>query len=290
MLTADKHAYLIIAHEKEDLLLYLIKQLDHPDNDIYIHIDKKAPFDGHSYSVKYSKLHILKKRIDARWGDYSLVEVELLLFEEASSHGKYSYYHLLSGVDLPIKTQEYIHKCCEMNHGKEFIGFADITQKELLFRSSHIFLFSREFKSENIIIRAVRYLFIRIQDLVGFKRNNDCVIKKGSQWCSLTEDLVIYILNHKNEIKKRFKWTFCPDEMFVHTLCWNSMFKEKIYSYNTAEEFDGCKRYINWLNGELLPIRKSDIEQIKNSDRWFARKFQSIDDAMAMTDKVVRKA
>ena len=37
-----KHAYLIIAHQNWEQLKTLIGMLDYIDNDIYIHIDKKA--------------------------------------------------------------------------------------------------------------------------------------------------------------------------------------------------------------------------------------------------------
>lgn len=37
-------------------------------------------------------------------------------------HGPYAYYHLLSGQDLPIKSQDYIHQFFEEHQGKEFVG------------------------------------------------------------------------------------------------------------------------------------------------------------------------
>lgn len=68
-----KHAYLIIAHEAEMLLRKLVTSLDDERNDIYIHIDKKANYDGENFSTKHAGLYILSKRIDAYWGDFSLV-------------------------------------------------------------------------------------------------------------------------------------------------------------------------------------------------------------------------
>lgn len=100
-----RHAYLIIAHEKRDVLKRLVAAIDDERNDIYVHIDRKAKFDGNELVVKYSNLYVLSDRLDARWGDFSLVEVELLLMEKAVSKGKYAYLHLLSGVDYPIKSQ-----------------------------------------------------------------------------------------------------------------------------------------------------------------------------------------
>lgn len=119
-----KHAYLIIAHTDFHQLLQLVKQLDDVRNDIYIHIDRKASFDGEGIQTFKAGLNILPQRIDARWGDFSLVEVEYLLFEAAFSQDNYSYYHLLSGVDLAIRSQDDIHHYCEQYAGTEFIGFA----------------------------------------------------------------------------------------------------------------------------------------------------------------------
>lgn len=37
-----KHAFLVIAHNEEALLLALLKQLNYKDFDVYLHIDAKA--------------------------------------------------------------------------------------------------------------------------------------------------------------------------------------------------------------------------------------------------------
>lgn len=37
----QKHAYMIIAHNEFDLLEILVRLLDDPRNDIYVHIDAK---------------------------------------------------------------------------------------------------------------------------------------------------------------------------------------------------------------------------------------------------------
>ena len=51
------------------------------------------------------------------WG----VNAELLLLKKAVSVGSYQHYHLLSGADLPIKTQEQIVSFFEANKDKENI-------------------------------------------------------------------------------------------------------------------------------------------------------------------------
>ena len=56
-----RHAYLIIAHAQWDQLERLLRLLDHPDNDLYIHIDRKArdcPVDQLRAAVRLSLIHI----------------------------------------------------------------------------------------------------------------------------------------------------------------------------------------------------------------------------------------
>lgn len=269
----SKHAYLIIAHTDYELLQCLVYCLDDNRNDIYIHIDKKADFDGKGLCAHYSKLVILAERMDVRWGDYSMVEAELLLFETASSYANYAYYHLLSGVDLPIKPQNYIHGYCDKHQGTEFVGFAqNVTLQELRWRTQNYFLFSKDFQSKSLWKRGLRALFVLLQRMAGCRRIR-CEVKKGAQWCSVTHEFVQYLLSRKEYIRKYFKGTYCPDELVIQTLCWNSSFREKVC--NASDEFEGCKRYIKWKDGELLPVTASDIDEMLDSDKWFARKFSS---------------
>lgn len=268
-----KHAYLIIAHNEPEILQLLLSSLDDVRNDIYVHIDKKASFDGTMLQTVKSGLHVLPVRMDARWGDFSLVEIELLLFQEAYSHGSYAYYHLLSGVDLPVKSQDYIHRYCDEHQGKEFIGIAQhVSQRELDWRSQHWFVYSRDFQSGNLFKKIVRGVLARMQSLIGYRRTS-LQVKKGSQWCSITHDFVQYLLQNKLLIRKIFNHTYCPDELFIQTLCWNSEFKNRIYNPN--DEFEGCKRYIKWENGVLQPLTLQEVDAMLLSSRWFARKFTS---------------
>lgn len=58
-----KHAFLVIAHNEEALLLALLKQLNYKDFDVYLHIDAKA--EGLRQSIerqlsKFGNVFILK--------------------------------------------------------------------------------------------------------------------------------------------------------------------------------------------------------------------------------------
>ena len=93
--------------------------LDHPRNDIFIHMDAKNKLYNPSETlqlVKFSNVYHTR-RIKVTWGGYSQIESELILLEAATENGSYEHYHLLSGADLPIKKQEDIISFFEANHG-----------------------------------------------------------------------------------------------------------------------------------------------------------------------------
>ena len=66
-----------------------------------------------------SKVYFFQK-YEVFWGGFSQVQVELFLLEKAYQQ-KYDYYHLVSGADLPLKSNRKIDTFFEKNQGKEFI-------------------------------------------------------------------------------------------------------------------------------------------------------------------------
>lgn len=271
-----KHAYLIIAHNEFELLKNLISVLDDNRNDIYIHYDaklKKLP----ELSVNKSELYILKKRINVCWADFSVVEAELALLRTAFSNNHYAYYHLLSGVDLPLKSQDYIHAFFDKNTGKEFVDFClyDVSN-EMERKMMRWHLFSKDLKNVGefaFITRLMRATFIRIQEYLGIKRNKQINFRKGSQWFSITSDFVEYLLSQENIFRNIYSHTFCPDEVIIQTACWNSKFRHKLYDYSAS--YRGYMRLIDWTRGAPYVWRDSDYDELINSKCLFARKFSS---------------
>ena len=98
--------------------------IDDERNDIYLHIDLRSTElykRARLLCTQKARLFLLPIRNKVYWGDISQVETEYLLLETAFKQNTYAYYHLLSGVDLPIQTQDYIHSFFQINSGKEFV-------------------------------------------------------------------------------------------------------------------------------------------------------------------------
>ena len=59
-----KHAYLILAHNQFEQLAFLVSLLDHQNNDIFIHVDKKSNFnDSQKNLVLIYQKFILQKEL-----------------------------------------------------------------------------------------------------------------------------------------------------------------------------------------------------------------------------------
>lgn len=271
-----KHAYLIIAHNEFDLLKNLISVLDDERNDIYIHFDAKLKTLP-DLSVAKSKLYVLKKRINVCWADFSVVEAEFVLLRAAYLNYHYAYYHLLSGVDLPLKSQDYIHDFFDKNTGKEFIDIClyDVSA-EMDRKMMRWHLFPKDFKNVRrlvFITRLMRAMFVRIQEFMRIKRNKHIDFRKGSQWVSITSDFTEYLLSRENIIRKVYSHTFCSDEVVIQTECWNSKFRQRLYDY--SPNYRGHMRLIDWQRGNPYVWRDEDYDELMHSDRIFARKFSS---------------
>ena len=190
---------------------------------------------------------------------------------------------------MPIKSQDFIHQFFNSNQGKEFIGFytGDIS-KEIDRKVRRTHLFSSSFRTNegvsNQLKRIARASLIRVQELIGYKRNKSIEFKKGTQWLSISDGLVKLILKDKNKILRIYQNSFCCDEIVVQTICWNSVYKNKVYDYK--DEGRGCMREIRWENNVIRDWEDADFEYLRQSDKLFARKFNS--KSINVVDKILQ--
>lgn len=285
-----RHAYLIMAHHRLDLLQELVSSLDHVSNDIFIHVDKKCK-EQRSIETKYSKI-VFVKRKDVRWGGFSQIKCELDLLNTAvKSNQKYAYYHLLTGVSYPIKPQDYILDFFEANDGFEFVGFDN--EKDYSKRVKYYYLFSELGKVSSRFDeqkKKFRDKAIRFQKRIGINRlrNSNYQIKKGSAYWSITEKFAKYILSKHKEINKMYKHTLCCDEVFVQTLLFNSPFREKVYCF--SDEYIGSCVAMAWkkftsVKREGMNFSFDDFELLSKCKMLYALKFES-DEGMQLIKKI----
>lgn len=276
----DKHAYLILAHNNFYILEKLLKLLDYEKNDIYIHIDKKVrdfDFDYYSRLVNKSTIKFVR-RFNIRWGGYNQVRAEVELLNVASRNN-YVYYHIISGVDLPLKSQSEIHKFFDENKGKEFISIERISSNswrdvEIKNRIKLYHFFDNWIdlrnKSKFIdILKKIDSYLLTIQVKLGVNRYPDD-IWYGSNWCSITNECVKYVLSNKKYIEKAYKYSHAADELFIQNIvAQNREFMNNIYKNDVVSNV----RLIDWNRGTPYVFKNEDFIELINSKRLFARKF-----------------
>lgn len=270
-----KHAYLIIAHDRPAELGALIDALDYPGNEIFLHIDAKStmnlrPFIGRT---KYSPLNFIDRR-SVSWGGNSQIEVELDLFEAAYKQGNYRYFHMLSGIDYPVKSQPYIQSYFERYDGENFISLKDADDSsanfKMRFQQYHFLQDSLIGKKRNFW-KYVDFASCYLQRAVGVERFKGRPMKRHINWISVTDDVVSLLVENRARISREYRWTYCCDEVFVLSEIWNTPLKDTISSR-------GNLRYIQWKQfgpHDCSPkvLTEEDLPFLESPDILFARKF-----------------
>ncbi len=272
-----KHAYLIIAHDRFGQLKKLLGMLDDERNDIYLHIDSKAKdFRQEEFEHLLQKAGIFfTERTSVIWGAYSQINSELLLLK-AAVPGHYAYYHLLSGADLPIKSQDEIHRFFEANEGKEFVDFeGPVFREEKKVLLKYYYRFQEKRAGRSKWLDFLDQVSIRLQKLKGVDRlaGLSLTLQKGANWFSITDALASYVVEKEPFLQRMYAHTKCCDEIFLQTLVVNSPYRDRLYDPQMKGGAEGFMRHIDWNRGAPYTFRNSDYEELMNSPCMFARKF-----------------
>ena len=286
-----KNAYLICAHAYYDQLYNLVFLLNSQNNDIYIHINAKSKMpdiDMLQQICTKSRIYFVD-RIPMEWGESGLLRAQIILLEKATKQG-YDYYHLLSGQDLPIKSNTEIDAFLEGNKFNNLskqrrCNYINVIKQENNRRRTLVAqnnLFVKNWRCKNVIIRKslkfINYLFVGGQLLVGYDRfkNDRIELCYGQPWWSITNDAALYVLDHKTWLIDRFsKGVFGSDEVAIQTLIYNSPLRDTLYKNHDGLYVNLMKLDFNRGNGMGSPYvwRNNDYDELINSDCLFSRKF-----------------
>ncbi|CAL5976946.1 Glycosyltransferase [Hexamita inflata] len=244
LLSMQKHAFLIMAHNQPTLLQTLVNQIDGEETDIYIHIDAKSNIS--LPKAKYSKL-VFTNRVSVQWGTSKQIEAELILFQTAYKKN-YDFYHFISGSDLLIQPINAVLAFFSAHKNIQFIGFNN--DQEWF-----------KFIGQNSIYR------------LAALQNKYNIIKHGANWCSLTHQAVNILLNNKQSILSDFGGMHTADEIYKQTVLFQH--RKELQFYDSENEQNGHQRYIDWSQGGSHPkdLNDNDILKMLQSGLMFARKF-----------------
>jgi hypothetical protein len=222
------------------------------------------------------------------WGGFSLIQAELNLLKAAVSNG-YHYYHLLSGSDLPLVSQECLHERLEesdleyvdIDPGCEWFahwkaGYYHLLVETRLYRKSWAY-------------RQLGHALVRLQALAGIDRSrkNGLQYLHGSAFFSITHAFAGYVLDREGWVRRNFHHTLIGEEVFMQTLLMSSPFQSTLAGRGALKT--GNLRYIDWsrkAGNSPYTFRMSDLEELRNASQHylFARKFnRSLDPEIVET-------
>lgn len=277
-----KHAYLIIAHNNWKQLQFLLQILEDDRNDFFLLIDAKAKdFNKEEFlqGCKCSRIYFAEP-IRIHWGDYSQILAELTLIKLAINTGKYDYMHLVSAVDMPLRSQDEIHKFFDDNLGCEFIDFDSYDDTSWAKERLQTYYYFQKFigRRKHDPVKLFRDFLMIVQKAFGVNRVKDIeeFLGKGANWFSITGSFAEYIVDNEAFIHDHFKQTYCADEVFIQTMLKMSPFRDNWYGNKNKEIQYQNLRLTDWNRGKPYTFPKNEyFELCKNSDYVFARKFGS---------------
>lgn len=271
-----KHAYLIIAHHEFEVLRSLILALDDERNDIFIHFDKKIKNTPELQASK-SALYIIKKRINIRWGHVSQIEAEYALMEAAAQAHDYKYYHIISGVHMPLYAQDYIHNFFSKLENIQLLTPMETNPDEIEGKMMRYNFFMYNF-SRSRIYQIFWSLALRLQRLLKIRRYVGSGFKKASNWVSITNDAVRYMLSIKKQVLRKYQYSMCGDELFIPTELENSTLQGLVRYEDKMLKFE-----IQCANTKTFILE--EFEELISSNCLFARKFSETD--MDLVKKII---
>lgn len=280
-------AYIILVHKNAGQVKRLVSRLDDNHSSFFVHVDAKV--NQHDFEVEFTSKHRITfiNRVATDWGKFGLVEATLNGLNAVKNFGKYfDRIILLSGQDYPIKSNEQINNFFSKSAYSIFMDHSELPNHHKwspdggLYRVNKYF-FGFEGHSK-LAAKTANFLGMLLPSL-GRKLPADVKPFQGSQWWVISMDALDYILDYvrKNRSYVNFhKHTFAPDELFFQMILLNAD-DDKITSTIANDNL----RFMKWpslSNPHPELLKADDINEIKNSNALYARKFDEHQQAHIM--------
>lgn len=291
-----KIAYLISVYKDPQQLVRMLKALQGKESYFFIHVDAKVdnkifvdslPVDLLPYVVFTSKRYYIQ------WGGFNQVLYQKeLLYTCVHFRMCFERVFILTGQDYPLWSNEQI--VCELSdkpHKEYVIGLniSEVTNPKKIPSKIILYHFLRDMNNVPHRIKKIfsgssrilmRFLPFRKKPYIMIKGKRWDVYQSSSYMC-ITFELAQYVLEElvsNKELIRYFRFSFVPEEMVIPTIIFNSPYKENATTCKKGV-YDGLKylssvTYFNY-DKEIQVFEEKDYEELKKSNKMFARKFAS---------------
>jgi hypothetical protein len=224
-------------------------------------------------------------------GGYNSIVATMKTIQLALECGIYDRFVLLQGQDYPLVSPIEIHNFFESHRNQEFCHARKISLNDKHKSYMKICGFwLQDYKKDNKLMRLMHLFFSRL-NILGipyrkpyFKCSNGekwPIYKGWAQW-SLTKECVEYIVTQYNTLpafNNYIRFRFPPDELYFHTLIYNSPFKENvsdkiIYGRNGKPTLLNLT-YFEYPDAVTIFTEAKEYDWLKNIGTLFVRKVNS---------------
>lgn len=302
-------AAMIMCHKNLEQVKRLIQALDHPEIDVFVHIDQKCKEDFPiTTEDSAGGLYFVENRISGYLDDRSLIDITLSMITlakktEESTGKHYDYFILLSGQDYPIKNMSFIVKSLNEAYPMPFIdcngggknnpvirskfGKRRAILKLRFYATYKLKWFPRFFvRSGTWLITKLLFAF-HLSDYYYFKRHN-IELHCGSAWWILPDVIIDFILDEmKQPYVVRLLATDTPEETFFQIMARRSPLRELVHVKDQREkQASKTWAYFHDVDKPMAKhpytFTKNEYQKLIESGYWFARKFDAQVDSEIM--------
>ena len=282
-----KIAYICICHIDPDFVAHTANSLQYKNDGFFIHVDKKVDITPFLEKCKQiTNVHFVdeENRVENYWGGFNSIVATFNTIELALSTDSYDRFVLLQGQDYPLFSTKHIHDFFIRNHDTEFCkakiistskSKCDYIKVGCYWHMDKINLIWRAIHRFNTLGFKYRKLFFRM----GCEKWS--VFHGWAQW-ALTKKCIEYVRQvylNSPAFNQFMKHRFAPDELYFHTVIYNSEYKHKL-SDRIVFNRDHVETLLNLTYFEypvLVTVfrQSSDYDWLQNTGALFVRKVNS---------------
>ena len=273
-----KHVFLFQVHRDPELLDRILKRLTSDDHYFVVNVDAKSDYSGFENVLSQTPNVVLVTRYNIMHGGFSQISCTIKQFEACTQMGLFDYYHTISGQDYPCVSNEVFDKWFEDHAGRSYsmmdtLELVTEWRKEKYLKRLECWNFSDIFNHPIAIKLHLNGIAKRLFSGISRPYPDMDHIWGCWNWFSLSDKVVRYLLTSFAEdpaYVKRFKYTYCCDELIFSTKLYDKRDELDIETFNSL-------RYVEWYpkrpcSGLPLVLDEREFVDIIHSGAFFCRK------------------
>lgn len=293
-----KLAFVVLAHDRPQLLARLLAVLRHPSARTYLHLDRRVALDPFARALEAAgagEVAMLPRHATS-WASPELVDAGLEGLRRGVEDGC-DYLLLLSGRDFPLRPVEEIVAFAERAGSRSYVEHFPLPDSRWRLGGrdrTDFYTYTVRGRRETCVPRGEdtshlnrrgRLLnrLLRLRGLGKPGRHFPSYARAygGSQWWNLSREAAEHVLGFLDEhpdYRRYHEHTLAPDEIFFQSILAGTGFAER------AEVVDDSLRFMRWPADESHPrvLGVDDLPAMRESGALFARKFDPAVDAAVL--------